>query len=116
MAKIRCALLFSVLLFLPYFEVFSTSLPKTTLEILKRLNVKASILGGIDQELPVPKDGLVKGKLNIRGAPFTSSEVRVFLGSFRERYSFLEVDYFGGNQANRSVKNAGSVQRRENSQ
>ncbi len=66
------------------FEVFSTSLPKTTPEILKRLNVKASILGGIDQELQVPKDWLGKakkeGELNIRGAPFTPSEVRVFSG------------------------------------
>jgi len=108
MAKIRIALLVSGLLFLPLFEVFSASLPKSTQEILNSLNVKASILSDIDQELQVPKDWLEKakkeGRLNIRGTPFTPSEVRVFLGPFRERYSFLEVDYFGGNQANRSVK------------
>ncbi len=108
MGKIRITLLVSGLLFLPLFEVFSASLPKSTQEILKSLNVKASILSDIDQELQVPKDWLEKakkeGRLNIRGTPFTPSEVRVFLGPFRERYSFLEVDYFGGNQANRSVK------------
>ena len=69
MAKIRCALLSSVLLFLPFFEVLSTYLPKTTPEILKRLNVKASILGGIDQELQVPKDWLEKGKNSTSWVP-----------------------------------------------
>jgi len=111
MMKIRVALLVSFgLLFLPSleFEVFSASLPKSTQKMLKSLNVKASILHDIDQELQVPKDWLEKakkeGRLNIRGTPFLPKEVRLFLGPFRERYPFLEVDYFGGNQADRSVK------------
>jgi len=88
MAKIRVALLVSGLIFLPLFEVFSASLPKSTLDILKSLGLKASLLGDIDQELQVPKEWLDKakkeGSLNIRGTPFTPSEVRVFLGPFRE--------------------------------
>jgi len=111
MMKIRVALLVSFgLLFLPSleFEVFSASLPKSTQKMLKSLNVKASILHDIDQELQVPKNWLEKakkeGRLNIRGTPFLPEEVRLFLGPFRERYPFLEVDYFGGNQADRSVK------------
>ncbi len=89
-------------------QVYSGSLPKSTIEMLKSLNVQPSLLDNVDRELQVPTDWLGKakreGKLKIRGTPYTPKEVRVFLRPFRERYPFVDVDYAGGNQANRSVK------------
>ncbi|HEX9880848.1 MAG TPA: extracellular solute-binding protein [Candidatus Binatia bacterium] len=87
---------------------FPADVPRSTLDILKKLNVDASILSGLDQELQIPAEWIEKakkeGKVRVRGTPSALGETAGFFASFRDRYPFIEVDYFGGNQADRNVK------------
>ncbi len=111
MVTLRVSLLIVIgwaLLPVTEFHVFAASFPESTMALLKRLNIETSELADIDRELRIPNDWLKmaerEGKLKIRGTPFTPGQTRIFLGPFRERYPFLDVDYSGGNQANRSIK------------
>jgi len=89
-------------------SVLSDSLPKATQEMLKKLKLEPSILDGIDKELQVPKkmiEGAKKeGKVMIRSTPWTTREQNKLLGSFKERYPFIKVDFFGTNQQGRTIK------------
>ena len=105
--SIMSLLILTVLFSTPQ-SVLSDSLPKATQEMLKKLKLEPSILDGIDKELQVPKkmiEGAKKeGKVMIRSTPWTTREQNKLLGSFKERYPFIKVDFFGTNQQGRTIK------------
>ena len=86
----------------------SAPLPKSTQKVLKGLKLDPSILKGVDQELQVPPswtEGAKKeGKLMVRSTPITPKELKLFLAPFKERYPFIDVDYFGANRRSRTIK------------
>jgi iron(III) transport system substrate-binding protein len=88
--------------------VFAAALPKSTLEILKKLRLDASILAETAQELEVPKEWIENArkerKLRWRSTTTTPEELKVLLDPFRERYPFIEVEFSGTSQQERSVK------------
>jgi iron(III) transport system substrate-binding protein len=83
-------------------------LPKATQEILKKMKLNPLILADVDKELQVPEDWIAKakteGKVRVRGTPDSPEEAKLFFDSFRERYPFIDFDYSGSNQEDRSVK------------
>jgi len=91
-------------------SVFSASsgLPKSTQELLKKFKLDPSVLGNIEKDLQVPKDWLEQakkeGKVHWRATPATPDDLKILLGSFKERYPFIEVEFYGSNQEDRSVK------------
>jgi hypothetical protein len=86
----------------------SAPLPKSTQELLKKFKIDRCVLADIDQELQVPQEWFEKakkeGKLGCRSTPAEPSEVKMLLAPFRERYPFIEVEFSGSNQKDRSVK------------
>lgn len=86
----------------------SATLPKSTQELLKKFKLDPSVLADIDKELEVPADWLEKakkeGKVRWRSTPSTPEDLKTLLGPFRERYPFIEVEFSGTNQEDRSVK------------
>ncbi len=91
----------SNVLALPH-DGFSAALPKSTQKILKDLKLDPSILDGVDKELQVPKGWMEKakkeGKLKVRSTPITPKELKPFLAPFKERYPFIDKEYFGANR------------------
>lgn len=87
---------------------YSAPLPKATQELLKKFKLDPSVLADIDKELEVPKDWLEKakkeGKVRWRSTPATPEDLKLLLGPFKERYPFIEMEFSGTNQEDRSVK------------
>ncbi len=87
---------------------FVAPIPNSTLELLERFKLDRSVLDGIDQELKLPEDWILQakkeGKLKVRGSPATPKELKNLLGSFKDRYPFIKVDYFGANRQGRTIK------------
>ncbi len=83
-------------------------LPKGTQKMLKQYKLDASVLADIDEELKVPQVWIDKAKqekkLKRRGSPATSKELKILLAPFKERYPFIDVDYFGSNRQGRTIK------------
>jgi len=83
-------------------------LPKSTQNILKKLKLDPSILSGVDEELQVPKGWIEKtrqeGKLKVRSSSITPKELKLFLAPFKERYPFIDIEYFGANRQSRTIK------------
>ncbi len=96
-----------LLLFVPP-KAFSDPLPPSTQAILKELNFDPSILDGIDKELQVPEAWIEKAKeegtLKIRSLPLSPKEIKLFYAPFKERYPFINLDYFGSNTRTRVIK------------
>jgi iron(III) transport system substrate-binding protein len=86
-------------------QAFSASLPKSTQEMLSKLNLTADILSDIDKELRVPGEWLEKanqeGHLRIRTTP---NGAQVTTAPFRERYPFIKIEVSGTNIEDRAVK------------
>jgi len=86
----------------------SATQPKATQEMLKQLKLDPSILGNLDQELRVPPQWLEmarkEGKVWMRGTPATPTELTRLFAPFKERYPFIEIEYFGSNQEDRTIK------------
>lgn len=101
-------LFLAVLLFIHLEHAGAASLPKSTQELLAKFKLDPSVLADIDKELEVPKDWIEKakkeGKLRWRSTPAEPSEVKILLGPFKERYPFIEIEFSGTNQEDRSVK------------
>ena len=95
-------------LFIPFYSAFSADLPKSTQKALKSLKLDKSILSGLDKELNVPKEWIEgakkEGVVKMRSTPLISTERKLFLAPFRERYPSIKVDYFGSNRASRTIK------------
>lgn len=95
------------LFFLPG-PAFGASLPKATQDLLKKLKLNPSILADVDKELQVPQDWVEKakkeGKVRVGGTPNSPEEEKLFFDSFKERYPFIDFQYSGSNQEDRSVK------------
>jgi len=89
-------------------STFAADLPKATSKALKSLDLKPSILIGLDQELAVPApvlDGAKKeGAVTILGS-WTPKEFRKLSSSFKDRYPFIKVKYNYGRAFNaRAIK------------
>jgi len=101
-------LAFIAFLLFPSWPTSGAQLPKATYELLKKLKLQPSILADVDKELQVPQDWTEKakkeGKLRVRGTPDSPEEEKLFFDSFRERYPFIDFQYSGSNQEDRSVK------------
>lgn len=86
----------------------SAPLPKSSVEMLKKFKLEPSILADIDKELEVPKDWMEKarkeGKVKFRSTPSTPEELKWLLGPFKERYPFIDAEYSGTDQEDRTVK------------
>lgn len=100
-------LLCSVLLALP--QAASTApLPKSSALLLQKLKLDPSLLADLDKELQVPADWTEKakkeGRVRVGGTPDSPEEEKLFFDSFRERYPFINLQYSGSNQEDRSVK------------
>lgn len=95
-------------LFLLAADGIPATLPESTREMLRKLTLDSSLLGNIDRELQVPKEwtenAKKEGKLKIRAVPWTPSQEKTFFSPFTERYPFIEIDFFGANQEERSIK------------
>ncbi len=87
---------------------YSASLPKATQEMLKKLRLEPSILADVDKNLKVPQEWIEKakkeGKLKVRGSPATRKELTILHGPFKERYPFIDIDYYGSNRQGRTIK------------
>lgn len=87
---------------------FSATLPKSTQDLLKKFKLPPSTLGDIEKDLEVPQEWVEKarkeGKVMWRSTPATPDDLKLLLGPFKERYPFIEVEFSGTNQENRSVK------------
>ncbi len=87
---------------------YSASLPKATQEMLKKLKLEPSILADVDKNLKVPQEWIEKakkeGKLKVRGSPATRKELTILHGPFKERYPFIDIDYYGSNRQGRTIK------------
>ena len=83
-------------------------LPKATQDMLKEYRLEPGVLSGLDQVLNVPKEWLEKAKqekkLRVRGSPATAKDLRVLFAPFKERYPFVEIDYFGSNRQGRTIR------------
>ena len=83
-------------------------LPKATQKMLKEYKLDPSALSDIDQELKVPKEWIEKAKkegtLKVRGTPATARELRVLFAPFKERYPYINPEYFGANRQSRTIK------------
>ncbi len=86
----------------------SEPLPKATQKMLKEYNLDPSVLADIDKELNVPEEWIQKAKqekqLKVRGSPATAKDLRVLFAAFKERYPFIDPDYFGANRQGRTIK------------
>ncbi len=86
----------------------SGPIPNSTQDILKILKLDSAILAGLEEELKVPKDWVEKarreGKVRVRGTPATSKQLRELFAPFKERYPFIDIDYFGANRQSRTIK------------
>lgn len=100
-------LILALLLMLPN-PVFSASVPRTTQEMLKKLQLDPSILKGLEQELQVPPDWMerarVEGKVTVQGTPGAASVQKDLFAPFRERYPFITLEYNGLGNEERVVK------------
>ena len=89
-------------------DAVSATLPKSTQELLKKFKLQPSALGNVDKDLEVPKEWAEKarkeGKVRWRSTPATPEDLKLLLGPFKERYPYIEVDFSGTNQEDRSVK------------
>ena len=87
---------------------YSASLPKTTQEMLKNLKLEPSILADVDKNLNVPQEWIEEakkeGKLKVRGSPATRKELTILHAPFKERYPFIDIDYYGANRQGRTIK------------
>lgn len=102
-------LMFAILFLLTTVQLgFAASLPESTQKILKKLKVDTSIMKGLDKELNIPKEWIEgakkEGKVKVRGTPARPKEINSIIAPFRERYPFIEVDFFGANRQGRTVK------------
>ena len=97
----------SSLLILPQ-TTLPAPLPKSTQEMLKKINLDPAVLSDIDKELTVPQEWIEKarkeGKLRIRSTPMTPKQIKTLLAAFRERYPFIELEYLGSSQRDRTIK------------
>jgi ABC-type Fe3+ transport system substrate-binding protein len=97
-----------LVLFLSLGPAYAASLPNATQEMLKKLNLSPALLGDMDKQLEVPKDWIEKakkeGKVRWRATPTAPSELKILFNVFKERYPFLEAEFSGTNQEDRSVK------------
>jgi iron(III) transport system substrate-binding protein len=105
----HCISLWLLLFVLSLAQVsYSAPLPKATQELLKKFKLDPSVLADIDKELEVPKDWLEKakkeGKMSWRSTPATPDDLKLLFGPFKERYPFIEIEFSGTNQEDRSVK------------
>jgi hypothetical protein len=86
----------------------AATLPKSTEQLLKKAKLSPSVLASIDQDLQVPKEWIDRakneGKVRWRSTPATPSDLEILLGPFKERYPFIDVEFSGTNQEDRSVK------------
>ena len=98
---------FSLVSFVSLAEVLSATLPKSSQEMLKKLNLGPSILADLDKELELPRDWIEKarkeGKVRVIGGG-DASKVRPSLAPFRERYPFIDVEYSHADRVARTVK------------
>lgn len=96
------------LLALPSQYAPAASLPQSTHRALKGLKLDPSILADIDQELKVPGKWTAgarkEGKLKIRSSPWTTQEQRDLFAPFKERYPFIDIEFTGANQNDRTIK------------
>jgi len=87
---------------------FSASLPQASQELLKKFKLDPSVLRDIDKELQVPQDWMEKakkeGKVRWRSTPAEPADLKILLGPFKERYPFIDIEFSGTNQEDRSVK------------
>lgn len=86
----------------------SASLPKATQKMLKEFKLNASVLADIDEELAVPQEWIdqakKEGRLKVRGTPATTKALKVLFAPFKERYPFINPEYFGANRQSRTIK------------
>ena len=85
----------------------AADLPKSTLEILKKLKVDASVLTEMDKALAVPKSLLdaarKEGVVRI-GATHNPKQFRAFSKPFKERYPRVKIKYARANRYDRVIK------------
>ena len=108
MVRIMGFISFLVLIFLWPQIGTSGPLPKATQKMLKEYKLDPSVLADLDKQLNVPKEWIEKAKqekkVKVRGSPATSRALKVLFAAFKERYPFIEPDYFGSNRQGRTIK------------
>jgi iron(III) transport system substrate-binding protein len=101
-------LFLAIFLFAVPSTIVSATVPKSSQELLKKFKLDPSVLADIDKELEVPKDWMdqarKEGKVRWRSTPAEPADLKILLGPFKERYPFIEVEFSGTNQEDRSVK------------
>jgi len=87
---------------------YSSSLPKSTMEMLKRNKLDPVILADIEKELQVPQQWIEQakkeGKLRIRAPSNWGRWANVALAPFRERYPFIDLEFTATSTESRVVK------------
>ncbi len=86
---------------------FSGPLPKSTQEMLKKLNLNPSILSGVDQELQVPQEWLEKARKEGKVRMLSSGRplnIKSLFAPFKERYPFIDVEFSFASRRARTVK------------
>jgi len=86
----------------------SAPLPKSTQEMLKKLNLDAGVLGDIDKELQVPKDWVDgarrEGKLRVFST-LDPPQAEVLFRPFKERYPFVSnIEYSRASHEDRAIR------------
>ena len=91
-------------------SVFPSTLPNSTVAMLKELMLDPSILANIDGELKVPKEWLEKakkeGKVKILSTSSAANprEIKKFYAPFKERYPFVTIEQSGASRQVRTIK------------
>ncbi len=85
----------------------AAELPKATQAIMKKKNLPADVLNGLDAELKVPPAWIAgakkEGSLTV-GATWDSEQFDVLSSPFRERYPFIKITYFRASRFDRVIK------------
>jgi ABC-type Fe3+ transport system substrate-binding protein len=85
----------------------ATDLPKSTQAVLQQLKLTPDILDGLDAELTVPPEWVVKAHASPTVKIAGSDDVPLYtamIKPFRERYPFLKIDYYRGSANERVIK------------
>ena len=91
-------------------DIFPTTLPNSTVAMLKKLKLDPSTLANIDAELKLPKEWIEKakkeGKVRILSTASTVNprEMKMFYAPFKERYPFVAIEQSGASRRVRTVK------------
>jgi iron(III) transport system substrate-binding protein len=101
---------FATFLTIAWWQLHAASLPNSTEELLRKLELDPSLLADIDKELELPKNWIEEAKKERRLKILSSSstvdqkELKAFYGPFSERYPFIQLEHVGVTRETREVK------------